>query len=150
MSYTKVDPQPANLSVPLTFNGVTTSVPATAVTLDSGDIVAVAAKTGVHPTSGDPEIAAVAVAINADGSQRVDANGQTIASSFCPSIAQPDIDACGGIAAAQKCVLMAVLGEPTAPLWQDPSCAVMLANASIRTTLASAAHAGPVNTGSLL
>lgn len=50
----------------------------------------------------------------------------------------------------QKCVLMAVLGEPTAPLWPDPSSAPMLANASIRTYLASAAHAGQVDTGALL
>ena len=123
----------------------------TAVTLDTGDLVAVAASCSVEETSGDPVLTATARVINADGTDKLDVNGQaTLKSAFSHKTCQPEIDAAGGMANVQKCVLMAVLGEPTAPLWQDPICATMLANASIRSNLYAAQHAGPVNTWSLL
>ena len=45
----------------------------------------------------------------------------------------------GGLSAVQRCCLMAVLGEPTAPLWTDPIHAGLLTSASIRVALAAAA-----------
>ena len=139
MSYTKTDPQPAALNPG-----------ETAVTLDDGSIVAVQATATVQGNSGCPVIAATARAIKTDGSPVTLPDGSPIASAFRHTSCAQEITDTGGIAAVQKCVLMVVLGEPTAPLWQDPSAATMLANASIRTYLASAAHAGPVDAGALL
>lgn len=139
VSYVKNDPQPAGLNPG-----------ETAVTLDDGTIVAVQAVSSVQDASGVPVIAATARAIKADGAPQTMPDGSPIASAFQHTSCAQEITAAGGISAVQKCVLMAVLGEPTTPLWQDPSAATMLANASIRTYLASAAHAGPVNAGALL
>jgi len=139
MSYTKTDPQPSGLNAG-----------ETAVTLDDGTIVAVQATCTVQDTSGSPVIAAAARVIKADGSPITLPDGSPIASAFPHTSCPQEVTDAGGIEALQKCVLMAVLGEPTAPLWQDPSAATMLANASIRTYLASAAHAGPVDAGALL
>lgn len=139
MSYTKTDPQPSGLNPG-----------ESAVTLDSGTIVAVQAKSSVQKTSGCPVIAATARAIKADGSPETLPDGSPIASAFQHTSCQEEITTVGSMAAVQKCVLMAVLGEPTAPLWTDPSAATMLSNASIRTAIASAAHAGPVDAGALL
>lgn len=137
--YTKTDPQPTNLNPG-----------ETAVTLDDGTIIAASATTHVQDTSGNPVITATARAINADGSPMVMSDGSPIVSVF-PYVTNPDeIADAGGIDKVQKCVLMAVLGEPTAPLWQDPIHATALANASIRTYLESAAAAGPVDAGALL
>jgi hypothetical protein len=139
VSYTKTNPQPANLQPT-----------ETAVTLDTGDDVAVAAVCSVASNSGCPVIAATARVINADGTDKLDAQGKPILSAFQHTSCQEEVTATGGMPALQKCVLMAVLGEPTAPLWTDPSAATMLSNASIRTALASASHAGPVDAGALL
>lgn len=139
MSYTKTDPQPSGLNAG-----------ETAVTLDDGTIVAVQASTTVQETSGCPVITATARAINADGTPKTAPDGSPIASTFHHTSNPAEITDAGGIAAVQRCVLMAVLGEPTAPLWQDPIHATALANASIRTYLASASHAGEVDTGALL
>lgn len=150
MSYTKLATQPQNLALPITLDDVTETVAATAVQLDSGDYVAVAAKTVVQANTGNPVITAVARAINSDGTDRLDAIGQLMQSQFTHAATQDDITACGSIPDTQKRVLLAVLGEDTSPLWQDPSSAIMLRNASIRTNIDSAAHAGPVATGNLL
>lgn len=139
MSYTVTSPQPAGLQPD-----------ETAVTLDSGQIIAVQATCSVAANSGNPVIAATAREIDATGAPVNDPNGQPIQSAFKHASNPSEITLCGNIAALQKCVLMAVLGESTAPLWTDPTAATMLANASIRTALASAAHAGPVNAGALL
>lgn len=139
MSYTVKSPQPAGLQPN-----------ETAVALDTGDEVAVAAVCSVASNSGCPVIAATARVINADGTDKLDAQGKPITSAFQHTSCTEEITATGGIPAVQKCVLMAVLGEPTTPLWTDPSCATMLSNVSIRTAIASAAHAGPVNAGALL
>lgn len=150
MSYTKLATQPANLALPVVLDDVTETVAATAVQLDTGDYIAVAAKTVVQANSGNPVVTAVARVINQDGTDRLDAVGQIMESQFTHTATQDDIAACGSIPEVQKRVLLAVLGEGTSPLWQDPSSTVMLDNASIRTNLASAAHAGTVNTGTLL
>lgn len=139
MSYVKTDPVPADLNAG-----------ETAVTLDDGTIVAVQAKSSVQETSGCPVIAATARAIKADGSPETLPDGSPIASAFQHTSCAQEITDAGGIDVVQKCVLMAVLGEPTTPLWKDPSASTMLSNASIRTALASAAHAGPVDAGALL
>lgn len=139
MSYTVVSPQPSGLNAG-----------ETAVTLDDGTIVAVSATSSVQPTSGSPVIAATARAINADGSPKCLSDGSPIAVEFRHTSCPQEVTDAGGIAAVQKCVLLAVLGEPPAPLWTDPSCTTMLANASIRTMLAAAAHAGPVDVGAVL
>ena len=139
MSYTKTNPQPAGLNPG-----------ETAVTLDDGSIVAVQAKSTVQETSGCPVIAATARAIKADGTPETLPDGSPIASAFQHTSSPDEITAAGGIDQVQKCCLLAVLGEPTAPLWQDPIHTTALANASIRTALSSASHAGPVDAGALL
>lgn len=139
MSYTKVTPQPSGLKP----NEV-------AVQLDTGDLIVVGCDTTIAPNSGNPCITTQARAINSDGTDKLDVNGQPIRSAFTHSSDQTEITNAGGIGAVQKCCLLAALGEPTAPLWQDPIHATMLGNASIRTALASAAHAGSVDAGALL
>lgn len=139
MAYTKTSPVPPGLN-----EGET------AVTLDDGSIIAVQAKSTVQETSGCPVIAATARAIKADGTPETLPDGSPIASAFQHTSCQDEITMAGGVDQVQKCCLLAVLGEPTAPLWQDPIHATALANASIRTAIASAAHAGPVDAGALL
>lgn len=139
MSYTKTSPQPTGLNPG-----------ETAVTLDDGTIVAVQAKSSVQETSGYPVITATARAIKADGSPETLADGSPIASTWPHTSNADEIKAVGGIDQVQKCCLLAVLGEPTAPLWQDPIHATALASASIRTYIASSAHAGPVDAEALL
>ena len=139
MPYTKMNPQPAGLQPN-----------ETAVTLDTGDLVAVQAVCGIEANTGNPSIVAGARVINSDGTDKLDAVGSSITSGFSHVTNQTEITAAGSMAAVQKCTLMAVLGESTSPLWQDPIHATILQNSSIRTNLASAVHAGPVNAGSLL
>lgn len=145
MSYLKTNPQPAGLQAN-----------ETAVTLDTGDLVAVQATCSVEPNSGDPVITADARVINADGTNKLDSQGQPMHSSWCYGSFAAEIanlgngDAVAGMAVLQKCCLMAVLGEDTSPMWTDQIHAIALQNASIRTNLASAAHAGPVDAAALL
>lgn len=139
MAYTVMSPQPTGLQPN-----------ETAVTLDTGDMVAVQAVGAIEANTGNPSITAGARVINADGTDKLDAVGQPITSGLSHVTNPTEIAAAGSMAAVQKCVLMALLGESTAPLWQDAIHATILQNASIRTNLASAAHAGPVNAGSLL
>lgn len=123
----------------------------TVVTLDSGDNVAVRCESSVEPNSGNPAVAAGARVVDATGADKLDGNGQPIHSSFSHCSNPTELAQVGGAAALQKLALLAVLGESTAPLWQDPIHASVLANASIRTNLAAAAHAGPVtDPGALL
>jgi hypothetical protein len=114
------------------------------VTLDSGQSVAVRAEGSVEPTSGNPVCAAWARVVNGDGTNAVDAAGQPMETAFCHTSNPTELAELGGAAVLQKIMLMAVLGESTAPFWQDPIHASVLQNASIRTNIASAAHAGPV------
>lgn len=141
MSYTKPDQSPfaANLA---SYE--------TVVKLDNGRHVAVRCESIVEPNSGNPAVTVRARVVNDDGTSAVDGDGKTIESSFSHCSCAAEIDSLGGVAILQKLAIMAVLGEPTDPLWQDPIHTTMLQNASIRTNIASAAHSGPVNTESLL
>lgn len=121
------------------------------VTLDTGQSVAVHVIGSVEPTSGNPVCTAWARVVAADGTDALDAAGQPMKTGFAHTSNPTELISLGGAPALQKIMLMAVLGESTAPLWQDPIHASVLENASIRTNIASSAHAGPVsNLGALL
>lgn len=156
MSYTKMF-SPAGVTIAIKHDNVKQSVDATVVQLtDTGDLVAVGAVCIVQPHSGEPTIIAAAKVINSDGTDKQDVNGQPIATSFNHTSNSQELSDAGsgdpsaGMPVVQKACLMAVLGEDTSPLWQDPIHASMLATASIRTNILSAAHAGPLAGGSLL
>lgn len=135
MSYTKPDQTPfaANLTDHETV-----------VLLDTGQAVAVRCECSVEPNTGNLAVAAAARVVNPDGSNWLDNAGQPCESGFSHCSNPAELTSLGGAAALQKLVSMAVLGESTAPLWQDPLHASTLQTASIRTNIASAAHAGPV------
>lgn len=116
----------------------------TVVTLDSGQNVAVRCEASVEANSGNPVVVAWARVVAADGTNFLDGAGSPIASTFSHCSNPTEMAGVGGATALQKLAVMAVLGESTAPLWQDPIHSTVLENASIRTNLASAAHAGPV------
>lgn len=123
----------------------------TVVKLDTGELIAVAVEGFVEPHSGNPVVAATARVVNEGGNAVLDANGQPIRSAFRHTSNPHEVEAVGGIDALRRILLMAVLGENTAPLWVDPIHSTVLEHASIRTNLASAAHAGPVkNVATLL
>ena len=111
--------------------------------LDSGEYVAVHVD-GSVTFAGNPAIIASARVVDADGFDALDAQGVPIRSSFSHSSNHTEVAMLGGIDALRKLVVLAVLGESTAPLWADPIHATVLEHASIRTNIASAAHAGPV------
>lgn len=114
------------------------------VRLDSGELVAVRCEGHVEPHTGNPVVAASARLVNEGGNAVLDANGQPIATAFRHTSNPHEVNALGGIDALRRLVMMAVLGEPTAPLLADPIHATVLDHASIRTNIASAGHAGPV------
>jgi hypothetical protein len=123
----------------------------TVVTLDTGQNIAVWAQCGVEPNTGNPVLTANARAVNADGTDYTDAVGQTVKTCFSHTSNADEVAEVGGMAALQKIAMLAVLGESTAPLYTDPVHAQSLSDWSIRTNLASAAHAGPVtDAGALL
>jgi hypothetical protein len=123
----------------------------TVVTLDTGDNVAVRCESSVEPNSGNPAVTAWARVVDATGADKLDGLGEPIQSAFSHCSNPTELASVGGAPALQKLALLAVLGESTAPLWQDPIHASVLANASIRTNLTAAAHAGPVaDPGALL
>lgn len=123
----------------------------TVVTLDTGDNVAVRCESSVEPNSGNPAVAAFARAVDATGTDKLDGAGHPIKSAFSHCSNPTELASIGGASALQKLAMMAVLGESTTPLWQDPIHATVLENASIRTNITAAAHAGPVtNPGALL
>lgn len=121
------------------------------VTLDTGENVAVFSQITVQQNTGSPAVSVEARVVDATGSDTVDAAGQTIHTGFSHVTEQNEIASVGSVQAVQKLCILAVLGESTAPLWQDAIHATMLQTASIRTNIASAAHAGPAtDLGSLL
>lgn len=140
MSYTKPDQTAFTLLQP---NEVV-------VTLDTGDHIAVRCESTVEPNSGNPAVAAWARVVDSVGADKLDGMGQSMCSSFSHCSNPTEVATIGGVPALQKLALLAVLGESTSPLWQDPIHQTTLENASIRTNLAAAAHAGPANAGSLL
>lgn len=139
MSYIKTDPQPAGLA-PCE----------TAVTLDSGELVAVSVSLTPQPNNAPSYIAALARQINADGTPLLDSAGQPIVTEFRDTPTPGEANDPTTLAAVQKDCLMAVLGEPlTGPL-SDPVHASAIANCSIRNRIAALAVAGPVDAGALL
>jgi hypothetical protein len=123
----------------------------TVVTLDTGEHVAVRCECSVEPNSGNPAVMAWARVVDTAGANLLDGCGCSITSGFSHCSNPTELAELGGAPALQRIAVLAVLGESTAPLWQDPIHASVLENASIRTNIASAAHAGPVtNLGALL
>lgn len=142
MSYTKPDQTPfaANLAADEFV-----------VTLDTGENIAVRCSVVVENNTGYAMLTPQARQVDATGLTISDANGHPIVSEWGCNASPADITLAGSMGAMQKLAIMGVLGEPTAPLWADPIHTTMLTNASIRTNIASAAHAGPVaNLGALL
>lgn len=138
MSYTKTSPQPQNLQPG-----------ETAVTLDDGTIVAVSAQSTPQSNNAPSFVSAVARAINADGTQRMDAAGAPITMEFRTTPSAEQANDATQLAAVTKDCMMAVLGEPVT-LLTDPIHANALANASIRNRIAALAAAGSVDAGALL
>lgn len=141
MSYSKPDQTP--FAANLTDHEVV-------VQLDSGDYVAVCCACSVEPSSGNAVIKAAARVVDGTGADALDADGGAMKTSFSHTSSPQEASELG-IPALQKISMMAVLGESTAPMFQDPIHAVELINWSIRTNIASSAHAGPVtDPGALL
>jgi hypothetical protein len=139
MSYTKASPQPSGLA-----SGET------AVTLDTGETIAVAISLTPQPNNAPSFVAATARQINPDGTAMLDTAGQPIGTEFRYTPTPDEANDPTSLAAAQKDCLMAVLGEPlTGPL-NDPIHANAIANCSIRNRIAALAIAGPVDAGALL
>ncbi|MGH8160291.1 MAG: hypothetical protein ACREPQ_19435 [Rhodanobacter sp.] len=115
------------------------------VQLDTGDYVAVDAEMSVEPNTGNPAVMVSARAVDATGMTRNDSGTppMPIASAFSHTSNQTELAALGGVNALQLQACLAVLGETTT-IWNDSVHASVMENASIRTNLASAAHAGPV------
>lgn len=136
MSYTKPSQTPfaANLAVDEFV-----------VTLDTGENIAVRCGAVVQNNTGYVMLTAQARVVDASGTTQNDANGHPITSETGCNASPSDIALAGSMGAMQKLAIMAVLGESTAPLWTDTVHTTMLTNASIRNTIASAAHAGPVS-----
>jgi hypothetical protein len=126
--YTKLDPQPTTLEPG-----------ETAVTLDSGDIVATSISVEALETAGDVFITASARAINADGTARLLPSGRPITATFGHTAKPQETTDAGGLTAVQRCCLMAVLGEDTAPLWTDPIHSALRTSSSVRVALTAAA-----------
>lgn len=115
------------------------------VLLDSGDYVAASALMSVEPTTGFANVLASARAVDATGMTRFDTGSPPvqIATKFSHTTIPAEIESLGSMNAVQTQCMLAVLGEPTT-IWGDAIHTSVMENASIRTNLASAAHAGPV------
>lgn len=113
------------------------------VTLDTGDDVAISAVMSVEPNTGNAVCQVAARVVDATGLTRNDAVGQPIQSGWSHTSNPAEMATLGTVSALQTQCMLAVLGEPTT-LWSDPIHQTTLVSVSIRTNLASAAHAGSV------
>lgn len=139
MTYTITSPQPPGLQPG-----------ETAVTLDSGETIAVSVTLTPQTNNAPSHIDAVARQINADGTAVLDTAGSAVMAEFRYTPSASEANDTTAFAATQKDCLMAVLGEPlTGPL-SDPIHANAVANCSIRNRIAALAIAGPVDAGALL
>lgn len=120
------------------------------VNLDSGESVAVHAESSIEAISGNPVVHAWTRVVNPDGSDKLDGQGQPMHSAFSHCSNMTEVTNVGGIPVIQKCAMMAILGEPTTPLWTDPIHASTLESASIRTNILSSFHAGKVDVSTLI
>ncbi|PXV60649.1 hypothetical protein SAMN04487785_102377 [Dyella jiangningensis] len=141
MAYTKPDQTPFTKLQPNEFVVNLT---------DTGQNVAVSVVVWTEDTSANASLRATARVVQSDGSNQVDANGDAIVSAFAHTTNVVELAQAGGMPALQKQMLLAVLGEATT-LWSDPIHTTDMQNASIRASIATAGHAGPVaDPGSLL
>lgn len=121
------------------------------VRLENNKFVAVSARLSIEPNTGNPVAKARARVVQANGAPLLDSDGEPIESTFSHTSNRTEVLALGGPNALKRLMLLAVLGEDTAPLWKDPIFATFLEHASIRTNLNTAEVAGPVtNMGGLL
>jgi hypothetical protein len=162
MGYTVTNPQPA----PRAADATAISDPGlytdeVAVTLDTGDCVAVYVERTWQENNAGLVFYASGRLINADGSTKLCPNGSEVVVEFNHLSSLAEIST-NGIDALTKCHLLAVLGEPitqvtidangtevTQPMipWSDTS----LANWSIRHAISSVAEVGAAsNLGALL
>ena len=116
---------------------------------DTLNYVAVSCVTSIEPSSGNPVFKGRARVVNADGSSKLDSNGDRIESTFSHMSNVSEMTSLGGADAVSKQCLLAVLGEATS-VWNDPIHATDMGNASIRNTLASVPHTGPAAASTLL
>jgi hypothetical protein len=112
------------------------------VQLSEGDYVAVGAVSSVEPNTGNTVMLSTARAVEADGSQKFDANGQAIVTHFNFSCDMDGINAIGGMSEFRRKMLLTVLGEDAE--WPNPPATDVLNHTSIRTSLAAAEASGPV------
>ncbi len=139
MSYVKIDPQPSGLQPG-----------ESAVTLDSGETIAVSVALIPQANNAPSFVDALARQIDAGGAAVLDASGQAVTTEFRYTPPPSEANDPTALAAVQKDCLMAVLGEPlTGPL-NDPIHAAAIANCSIRNRIAALAIAGPADAGALL
>lgn len=139
MSYTKTSPQPTGLNPG-----------ETAVTLDTGETIAVSITTVPIENNAPSYQDAVAREINADGTAKLDASGKPIVTEFRSTPTPDQANNPTMFSALQKDCLMAVLGEPVTGPLSDPVHANAVANCSIRNRIAALAMAGPGDAGALL
>jgi hypothetical protein len=139
VSYSIANPQPSGLAAG-----------ETAVTLDTGETIAVAVSLTPQPNNAPSFVSATARQINADGTAMLDSAGAAISTEFRYTPTADEANNPTTLAAAQKDCLMAVLGEPLAGPLADPIHAPAIANCSIRNRIAALAIAGPVDAGALL
>ena len=118
------------------------------VTLDSGENVAVWVVSSVEPNTGNLVAQAGARVVTADGSDLLDAAGQTIESGYSFTSNPTFLASVGGPAAFQKLMLMTVMGEPAN--WPHALTQDVLDHASIRTNIKAAASSGAADPSTLL
>lgn len=120
------------------------------VRLDMGAKVALRADINVQRLSGVASINGFARVVKADGSNFLDPQGNPVTASVSHTTSTAQVQQIGSIKGVVKLCFMALLGEPTDPLWLDPIHAEFLDHASIRTTIANAQSAGPVTDASTI
>jgi len=139
MSYTIASPQPPGLN-----RGET------AVTLDTGELIAVLVSIVPQSNNAPSVVHAVARQIDADGAPKCMPDGSPIAVDFPHTPTADEANDPAVLKTVQKDCLMAVLGESVTGPLSDPIHANAIANCSIRNRIAAIAIAGPVDVGALL
>lgn len=135
MTYTKPDQAPyASNLLPGEFVVVLTP---------ENELVAARAVSEVEPNTGQMAVKASARAVNPDGTTRQDANGQPITSGYSFTADTDVVNSLGGPAGFQRKMLLTVLGEDLLAAWPNPLPPDVVEHASIRSSLAAAAYAGP-------
>jgi hypothetical protein len=118
------------------------------VQLDTLQYVAVSAIASVEGNTGNTAIVARARVVLADGKPFVDAVGERAETAYPRSADTANLALIGGIEQFKKLMLLTVLGEN--PAWPHTLDQTVQDHVSIRTNIASAAHAGPVTNAATL